>query len=216
MKKSLLTLLVIAIALNGFAQDVPGRHRMHRKPGVHGRPGKNLQQLNLTTGQKEQFRKERESFRKSMEDLKKKDDITVKEWRTRMEKLRTEHRGKMDKILTPEQKDKARKLREEERTRRQDMMKQRGDRMKSKLGLTADQSARMDQNRQEMMNKMKAIRENSSLSQDKKREQLREVMQKQREFMKGLLTDEQQKQFREMRAPRPPRHRGGPPPPPND
>ena len=74
-----------------------------------------MKQLNLTETQKEQFKKEKENFRKQMEELKKNENITVKEWKSRMETLRKSHKTNMDGILTTEQKGQMEKMKAEAR-----------------------------------------------------------------------------------------------------
>lgn len=63
-----------------------------------------MKALNLTEDQKTQFKTQNESFRKKMEELKKNDNITVKDWKSKAENLRKEHKSKIDGILTSEQK----------------------------------------------------------------------------------------------------------------
>lgn len=48
--------------------------------------------------------------------------------------------------------------------------------MKTELGLTDAQSAKIESNRKEMGEKMKTIRENKSLSDEQKKEQMKELM----------------------------------------
>ena len=73
----------------------------------------------------------------------------------------------------------------------QNMEKNRGERMKTELGLSPDQSAKMDANRKALMTEMKAIRENNSYSQEQKMEKMKELHKKQKENLKTILTPEQ-------------------------
>lgn len=214
MKKIIAAALVLAVAFTASSQEIPERkHEGYRPHGGQGkmhhrRPGgMDLKQLNLTDAQKEQMKTQRESFRKQMEDLKKNDNITVKEWRGRMENLRKEQKTGMDKILTTDQKAQLEKIKTEQKAKQGDRMKQGADKMKEHLGLTAEQSAKLDKNRKETSEKMKAIRENKSLSDEKKREEIKEVMKKQKENMKSVLTEEQLKKMKEGRHHGP--HKGG-------
>ena len=77
--------------------------------------------------------------------------------------------------------------------------------MKTQLGLTDEQSAKMDNSRKEIGAKMKAIRENKSLSEEKKRAEMKELMKQQQESMKSILTEEQLKKMKEGK-----KHRPGP------
>ena len=54
-----------------------------------------------------------------------------------------------------------------------------------------------------MAEKIKSIRENKSLSDEKKREEMKELMKKQKETMKSILTEEQMKKLQEGRKHKP-------------
>ena len=132
-----------------------------------------------------------------MEELKKNDNITVKEWKSKAEALRKEHKANTDNILTADQKAQLKKMKEEGKAKHEQMDKQRGEKMKERLGLTDDQSAKMEANRKAMGEKMKAIRENKSLSDEQKKEQMKELFKKQQDNMKSILTEEQLKKMKE-------------------
>ena len=140
---------------------------------------------------------QQEGFRKQMEELTKNENITVKEQRTRMENLRKEQRSKMQSILTPDQKAQVEKMKSDRKAMNEVDAKARAEKMKIRLGLSDEQSAKMELNRKEMAGKMKAIRENKSLSEEKKREAMHELMKTQKESMKSILTEEQQKKMKE-------------------
>jgi Spy/CpxP family protein refolding chaperone len=221
MKKILSTVLAGAvITFTVQAQEIPERKRdgkgMHERHGkMHHRPGgMDFQKLKLTEAQKEQMKAERENFRKQMEDLKKNDNITVKEWKARMENLRKEQKAKMESILTPDQKTQLQKMKADRIAMHEVDAKARIEKMKIHLGLTDEQAAKIEKNRIEISGKMKAIRENNSLSDEKKREEMRELMKKQRESMKSVLTEEQKKKLQESRRYGP--HKGGKPVHPED
>lgn len=203
MKRIIGLFLVAAIAGTSVkAQEIPERKterpRMMHK-GKHHRGGMNLEKLNLTEDQKAKFKSQRESFKKQMEELKKNDGITVKEWKSQMETLRKENKTKMDAILTTDQKAQLEKQRAEQKTKMQDFQKQHAQKMKERLNLTDEQSAKMDANRKEIGEKMKSIREDKSLSDEQKREKVKDVMKSNKEKMKSILTDEQMKKMNEMR-----------------
>lgn len=218
MKKIMLaaTATLLAFAVN--AQQIPERKKdgfkprdghgnmHHRHPG--GQDGMEFRKLNLTETQKEQFKSQQEGFRKQMEELKKNENITVKEQRTRMENLRKEQRSKMQSILTQDQKAQLEKMKTDRKALHEVDAKARAEKMKIRLGLSDEQSAKMEKNRREMSEKMKALRENKSISEEKKREDMKELMKKQKESMKSILTEEQQKKLQEgMKRGM---HKGGP------
>lgn len=204
MKKITLSLVVLAIAFAAQAQEIPQRkserpHMMERKKH---HAGMDMKQLNLTEEQKATFKSQRESFHKQMEALQKNDNITVKEWRNKAETLRKEHKANTESILTTEQKAQLKKMKAEANEKQATMAKKRGERMKTQLGLTDEQSAKIDSHRKEMGEKMKSIRENKSLSDEQKKEQMKSLMKTQKENMKSILTEDQLKKLKEMK------HRG--------
>jgi Spy/CpxP family protein refolding chaperone len=213
MKKILATALVLSVVFATRAQEIPERkhdgYKPHGEKGMHHRRpgGMDFKQLNLTDAQKEQMKTQRESFRKQMDELKKNDNITVKEWKTRMENLRKEQKSGMEKILTADQKKQLEKMKSDQHSKMEDRRKQGAERMKQHLGLTAEQSSKLEQSRKETGDKIKAIRENKSLSDEKKREQMKEVMKKQKEQLKSVLTEEQLQKMKEQRHHGP--HKGG-------
>jgi Spy/CpxP family protein refolding chaperone len=211
MKKLFLSILIGAVATTSIqAQVIPERKHDGYRPQqqqqqMRQKWGMAFHQLNLSDAQKEQFKTQNQEFKKKMEELKKNEDITVKEWKSRMESLRKDHKSKMESILTTEQKAQIEKMKNEGKARQEEKMKVKAYQMKIHYGLTDEQSARMEKSHKEMAEKMKALRENKSLSDEKKREEIKELMKKQQENTKSILTEEQLQKMKEER-----KHRQGP------
>jgi len=207
MKKIIGLFLVAAVAgISVNAQEIPERKSEHPRmmhKGKHQRHGMDMKQLNLTEEQKAKFQSQRESFKKQMEELKKNDNITVKEWKAKMESLRKENKEKMEAILTSDQKAQLEKMKTEQKEKMKSIGRERGEKMKAELGLSADQSAKLDANRKEIGEKMKSIRENKSLTEEQKKEQVKELMKGNKEKMKSILTEEQLKKMKEMHHKKP-------------
>jgi hypothetical protein len=204
MKKIILSMLVFPLALASKAQEIPERKlerpmMNERHPGPHQMHGMDMKQLNLSDAQKEQFKAQRESFHKQMEELKKNDNITVKEWRSRMEILRKDQRSKMQGILTSDQKAQLEKMKAEHKAMNEIDAKARMEKMKLHLGLSDEQATKINANRTEMMEKMKALRENDKMDEENKKVQMKDLMKKQKEQMKSILTEEQMKKLQEGR-----------------
>lgn len=81
--------------------------------------------------------------------------------------------------------------------------KARQEKMKIKLGLNDEQSAKMASIHKESMEKLKSIRENQSLTQQQRKEQAKKLQEDNKEKMKSFLTAEQLKKLDEMKS-----HRG--------
>lgn len=209
MKKIIYLLPVFVIAANLNAQEIPDRkmdkpgmhHDMH-KGGMKGRRDKMrmaMKDLNLTEQQKQQLKKNHEDLKARLEALKKEDNITVKEYRTRMENLRKEQKSSFQSVLTGEQKAILEKKKTEAKRRFEQMDKKRAEQMKTRLGLSEEQAAQMKKNREELQGKIKAIREDKSLNDEKKREAIRTEMKSQKEKNGAILTEDQKKKMKEMR-----------------
>lgn len=199
-------MLVLSQAVSAQAQKIPERkgekpQMMERKK--HHQGMMEMQKLNLTEDQKTKFKSQQQSFHQQMEELKKNDNITVKEWKSKAENLRKENKANMDGILTNDQKVQLEKMKTEGKAKHDEMDKQRMEKMKTRLGLTGEQSAKMGANRKEMGEKMKAIRENKSLSDEQRKEQMKEMMKKQKENMKSILTEDQLKKLKETQHQKP-------------
>jgi Spy/CpxP family protein refolding chaperone len=205
MKKIILSTLVLSLAFAVQAQEIPER-KSERPPMMERKKhhrGMEFQKLNLTEDQKAKFKTQNESFRKQMEELKKNDNITVKDWKAKAENIHKEHKNNTQNILTSEQKAQVEKMKAEGKVKHEEMAKKMGDRMKTTLGLTDEQSAKLQKSRAENGEKMKTIRESKSLSDEQKKEQMKEMMKKQKETMKSILTEEQMKKLKETKHKRP-------------
>ncbi len=157
------------------------------------------EKLNLSEEQKVKAKKLNEEYRKNMMDLRKKDDIPVKEWRSRREELNKKHRDDFRGLLSKEQRDQMEKMRTEKRTMSESDANARMEKMKSNLGLTNDQVEKLKKQRSETSEKMKAIRENKSLDETRKREEMKGLMNKRKENMRSILTEDQMKKMQEMK-----------------
>lgn len=194
MKKIILSAVILSMAVAVQAQD-----KDHRRGGKRGQHGQVMQKLNLTEEQKAKFKAENEAFRNQMADLKKNENITVKEFKSKMETIRKDHKSKTQSILTAEQKAQIEKMRTEQKAKREEFTKNRGEKMSEKLGLTADQQAKLKANREGFAAKMKSIRDDKSLDEAGKKAQMKSLMQSQKESMKSIFTEEQLKKMEEMR-----------------
>jgi Spy/CpxP family protein refolding chaperone len=197
-----------AIVVSVKAQEIP--ERKMDKPGMHhGKHDRGMRDrhdrmkmmakdLNLTEQQKAQLKKNREDLRSRFEALKKEDNITVKEYRSRMENLRKEQKNSFESVLTGEQKAIIEKKKTDAKGRFDHMADKRMEGMKTRLGLTDEQAVQMKKNREEMQSRLKAIREDKTLSAEQKKEAFKTEMKAQREKNNSILTEDQKKKMKEM------------------
>lgn len=176
--------------------------RKHQRGGFHHKPGMGMKDLNLTDAQKKQFKDLNDSYRKQYTDLRNNKSLGADEQKTKMRALRKEQFGKMQSILTDEQKTKLAAQRKDwgkkgDFAHRGGQSRGKGfEKMKTQLGLTDDQSAKLKANRADFHTKAKAIRGNSSLTEDQKKEQVKTLAQQNRESLKSILTPEQMEKLK--------------------
>jgi Spy/CpxP family protein refolding chaperone len=190
MKKVLAGIVLTAfVAVGVYAQDQnPGfTDKQHR-----GRHRFDMtQQLNLTDEQKTGLKGINEDYRQQMSELKKNEDITVREWKSKMATIRKEHHEKIEKLLTPEQKASLKKMRQHHRGDMKKHGEQRLEKMKKELNLTDDQVAALKKNHEDMAQKFKAIHDDKSLTDEQKKAQFKEYKKQQHDNLKSILTPEQ-------------------------
>lgn len=80
--------------------------------------------------------------------------------------------------------------------------------MFDELNLTADQKEKMKKLREDNMQKMDAIKNNSSLTDEQKGEQMKTLRQDQKKSMDVILTDEQKSKMKQLRQERMKNHPG--------
>jgi len=86
------------------------------------------------------------------------------------------------------------------------------ERLTRELSLTADQQAQIKPLLVERQQKMQALFQNQSLSQEDRRTQMRTISEGTNNSIKGVLTDDQKQKFDAMQQQRMRRGPGGPPP----
>jgi len=80
--------------------------------------------------------------------------------------------------------------------------------LSEKLNLTDDQKAKLRPILQDQMQQMKAVREDSSLSEEQKRAKMKPIHESLHDQINGVLTPEQQAKFKQMRQEQMQKHKG--------
>lgn len=201
MKQIILSLAVAVMAtmaVNAQQAESPmqQKHFRHHQHGKDDFAGK----LHLTDQQKQQTKSINSDFHTKLADLKKQEDITVREYKSRMAGLQKERRSQIEALFTPEQKDQLAKMKQERMKLAKVNATARAERMKVKLNLTDAQAGQLKTLRSDMMTKMKSIHADSSLSREQKHEQVKSLVMQQKEQMKTILSAEQLQQLEQMKA----------------
>jgi Spy/CpxP family protein refolding chaperone len=187
--KKLFVSALIAIAVVGSAS---AQDQHPRREGGFGRHHNGaFQQLNLTDEQKAEMKTINEDFKKQFAELQKNEDITVREWKSKMKSIREDHRNKVQQVLTDEQKASMQKLRQDRKGKMHKRGKQNLDSLKKELNLTPEQESALKQQRTEMMQKMKAIKDDTSLNDEQKKVEMKKFREQQHQSLKSILTEEQ-------------------------
>ena len=173
-----------------------------------------MKELNLTDAQKQQISVINSDFKSKMEELKKHDNMSVKNFNIQKEALENERKLKFENVLTADQKNQLAQLKTNQGgrpgmegnrdygNRDKGNGNNRMEKIQSELGLTSDQVARMQADRENFKTKADAIKNNTSLSEDQKKAQFTQLRQEREESLKSVLTADQLKKFEEMKSKR--------------
>ena len=214
MKKIILGLTVLTLTLSAMAQDESkdkkswGRERKEMRGGDHGNMMDMMEKLNLTEDQKAKMKVINEDTKKEREALKsqKFSEEVMKEKRIAIMNKRKE---KIAAILTPEQKKKW----EEMKQNKGEMDHDKGDKdhnqgdkkesrderfgaMVKELNLTADQSAKFKELQSSLRTKIKDIKSNTTLTEEQKKSEMKDVFKNHKKSVEEILTPEQRKQMK--------------------
>ena len=197
MKKIAITLLaIITVSVSALAQD---KKEMKHQGHIKHHHGMMAKQLNFSEAQKQQAKTYREDFKKKMQDLNKNEGITVKEFRDRKASLRKEQKTKMDDLLTAEQKTKMSQLKAAHKAKKDEHFAKHLDKMKNNLSLTDDQVAKLKAQRENMHSRMKAIKENESLTREQRKDQIMALRAAAKDQHKKIFTEDQLKKMEDMK-----------------
>lgn len=191
-------LALVLITGAAQAQKIEGKKVERKQP---------MEQLDLTADQKAKLKAIREAHQKEWKELQKQDNITVKEWKARQQELVKKQRTEMSQVLTKEQQDKLAKMRPQGKGMQAGKGMKRGDfRQKgqpmAQLNLTEDQKTKMKDLNQSFKTKREALKNNTSLAEAQKKEQMQALAQQHRKEVKAVLTAEQQQKLDAMRGER--------------
>ena len=195
MKKVLGSLLALTLIVSAAqAQDQTETHR-------HGKHhGKEMlaKELNLTADQKKQLKDINADTHKQMAELKKNDNITVKDFNSRKEAIKKTQHEKMLALLTPDQKAQMEKMKQDRMAKGKERGEHGLQNMKTQLNLTDEQVSKLEASRESFHAKAKDIRSNTSLTEDQKKSQIKELAKQQREDTMSILTKEQLQKMQEL------------------
>ena len=207
MKKIIsLSLSLLLFTMLSYAQRGGGQG------GVRGQRNGQMRQyagavkkLNLSDAQKTQLKASNEAFRNQVKSIKSNDNLTQGEARTQLKAAAEKQKTSVQSILTPEQKAQLGEMKEKrgekaEKGKRGFSQREHGIKGDlKKLNLTETQKADLKNQRDALQTKIKAIKDNSALSKEDKKTQIKALMQGQKDALKNILTPEQLAQLKEKK-----------------
>jgi Spy/CpxP family protein refolding chaperone len=148
------------------------------KKGKHGKhKGAFAKELNLTDAQKEQIK------------------AINQEYKGKEKASREERKAKFESVLTAEQKAKLEQMKQQRKAEGKERGEKRFESMKKDLNLSDVQGQQIKTLNEDFRNKAKAIKDNTSLTQEQKKEQLKALHEQRQAQMKSILTAEQQQKI---------------------
>jgi len=204
MKKILAGIAIMVIAVttvNAQQADSSLQQQQQRSFRHHGN-SRMVAKLHFSDQQKQQLKSINRNYHQQLMDLKKNEDITVREFKSRMSALRTAHRSQLQALLTQEQKNQVAGMKQQRMQMAKVNATARAEKLKIRLSLTDTQASQLKDARTGMVDKIKSIHNDNTLSQDQKREQIRNLVFQQKDQLKSILTAEQLQQLQQMRKDR--------------
>jgi Spy/CpxP family protein refolding chaperone len=158
--------------------------------------------LNFSDQQKVQLKTMQQDFHQKMVVLNKNENITVKVMRDQKAALVQNQRKAFQQILTPEQKTKLEDMKKVHAKRSEEMASHRVDKMKEKLSLSEDQTAKIKSLGQHFREQMQQFRNAPPEDRTAKREAIVAMVKQHKEDLKGILTPEQMNKYQEWKKER--------------
>ncbi len=164
-----------------FNQGFPQKGRMGMLAALHPSPE-----------QIKQGKAINEDFHKQLADLQKNDKISLGEYKTKLAALHKDRKTKLLALLTDKQKEQIAQHKKNAEINTQVRNVALLERMKLTLGLSDEQITKIKAGQKTFHTKIKAIRENDALLPEQKKEEVKDLMVQRKDFVKGLLTADQQ------------------------
>ena len=198
-------LLVAAIAVGTLGtMATPLQAQRNRPGGGPGFFGGNIagrlaQKLNLTDDQKSRIQGFLEEQRTQRQALRNDAALSREQKQEKMREIQQQTRDNIRSVLSVEQQMKIEDLRKQAQDRRQERANRVLDRLAERLALTDSQKETIRSYRQAEAEQLQALRDNSSLTPEQKREQFQTIRQHTQEQVRSVLTPDQQQKLDDMR-----------------
>lgn len=187
-KRILTGLLVSALAVGANAQAEKNERHPHKN-----HVQKMKEELGLSTEQEAQMKVIKDKYHPQIKAIKEKNSLTEEQKRAQIKPLKDSKDAEVKAVLTPEQYTKLTEMRKKKHR------KKRNDKIMEQLNLSADQELKMKAIKKEYRPKMKAVKENTTLSDSDKKAQLKQLKKGKNAAIKKTLTTDQYKLYKELK-----------------
>ncbi len=198
---TIITVTVNAQTKRNTTDDVSITHhnKMDQKNHHHDR-GMMMKQLNLSDAQKQQAKSLKEDYKARYKQLdENKSSMSLQDYQAKKEQIRKEQKSKFESILTADQKSKMADLKKDQMAKRHSMHKKNRGETKTTLNLSDDQVSKLKSQHENFKAQAQAIKENKSLTDEQKKENLMDLRKRSREDEKTILTAEQLRKKEEIK-----------------
>jgi hypothetical protein len=169
-------------------------HHSRDRRGNHGRFHES-ERYPFTPEQKKQAMAIQSDYHLRSADLLKNDNMTIREYKSRLLALNKEKKAKLEALLSPDQKQAMAKRKAQIDENRQVSAAAHLERLKIRLKLNDQQVAALKAQQTQLRAQMQAIRQNDQLLPSEKMDQIKGLASKRKDALKTILTPEQ---FSEM------------------
>ena len=199
MRNRILAIMLCGLMLTGLAwaqalQTPPATDR----PGQHARGGARMfQGLNLSEEQRARVQTILQGERTQIQALRSNTALTDEHKKQQVRELRKNNHQQLLAVLTPEQQAKMKQFRNQRMGRHAAFNA--GRRFQA-LNLSEQQKSQLQPVFQSTRQQMQALRSDTSLTPEQRREKMQQIRQNQMAQMKSILTPEQQQQMQQRRG----------------
>ena len=161
------------------------------------------QKLNLSADQKARIKSLETDRKARIQNVKNNTALSPAAQKAQIKAIHDDTKSRINAILTPAQQAQLKNFRQDKRGEKS------GERKFAKLNLNADQQARMKSIRQSAQAQVAAVRNNTSLSPEQQKTQMRAIRRDSMQRANAILTPEQRAQLMQMRRDRRGNRKGG-------
>ncbi len=174
------------------------------QPGMHrGKHGDHMQmmakKLNLTQQQQDQLKPIFQSTRDQAKAIKNDTTLSADQKQAKLKALHEQTKSQVNGILTPEQQQQMAQMRAFNKGKREGRRGAMGQMMAQKLNLSAQQQDQLKPIMQKQRETAKSIWQDNSLTQDQKKQKMQALHQDTQAQVNAILTPDQQQQWQQMR-----------------